>query len=172
MSTTLFTYRLRLRPLEFSDKANLLRLDTNPNVMRYLGTVKTEEESLAYLQKALELSEGKTGYWVAEIEESRTFIGLFVLKQLEYTNEIELGFRLLEEFWNKGFATEGATELIHYCMQVLQIPKIVAVTVPDNFASKHVLYKLGFEYKQSGIYYGIFAEYFSISKTITTNLTL
>jgi RimJ/RimL family protein N-acetyltransferase len=57
--------------------------------------------------------------------------------------EIEVGYRFLREHWGKGYATEAARASIQFGLGELRLERIVAVTLPTNRASRHVMEKCG-----------------------------
>ena len=64
----------------------------------------------------------------------------------------ELGYHLLPQFWQQGYATEAARGVIRFAQQVLQAPALIAGHNPENLASKHVLEKVGFYYTHQVVY--------------------
>ena len=60
-----------------------------------------------------------------------------------FTPAIEVGWRLLPEFWAQGYATEGAEASLQYGFDILKLDEIVSITVPANVRSKRVMEKLG-----------------------------
>jgi RimJ/RimL family protein N-acetyltransferase len=60
---------------------------------------------------------------------------------------IEVGYRLLPEYWGKGLATEGTKALIDYGFKDCKLEKVVAITHPQNKASQKVLLKCGLKQK-------------------------
>ena len=150
------TERLRLRPPRQSDLENIYRLGSSSTVMRYISKGKTLsfEEAKADLKKRIEGSTNIFGYWIAEEKHSDNFIGWMALKRLDQTDDIEVGYRLLEEHWGKGYATEGSKKLLEYAFQTLTLPKVVAVALKENKASTRVMEKLGMKYTREGQFYG------------------
>ncbi len=92
------------------------------------------------------------------------FIGWFCLKHLDDTNEIEIGYRLLKEYWGKGYATEMSDKIIEYGFEIMKLNVIVGITQPGNMASQKVLKKVGLLYIKDAFYYNTHVKYFSISK--------
>ena len=45
------------------------------------------------------------GIWATILKGSNTFIGASGLVYYDNTSEIEIGYRILKEHWNKGYAT-------------------------------------------------------------------
>lgn len=141
------TPRLRIRTFGESDFENLFKLDSDPEVMRYIsdGRPMTSEEVKATLQRIIsKYAEWKVyGVWAAEKKDSNEFIGWFSLKPLPGTSEVEIGYRLLRNHWGQGYATEGAEALLKYGLRSLGLKKIVAITNTENMFSKKVLQKIG-----------------------------
>lgn len=59
------------------------------------------------------------------------------------TGSVELGYWIARPHWNKGYATEAATQLIAIA-RTLGLPRLAAFHFLDNPASGRVLDKLGF----------------------------
>ena len=54
--------------------------------------------------------------------------------------EVEIGWHLHPDVWGRGIATEAATRVLGHASD---LPRIVAVTHPDNEASQRVARRLG-----------------------------
>lgn len=57
--------------------------------------------------------------------------------------EWEIGFKLLKEFWNKGYATEAVKAVAIYLFEQIHIHKLVAFANSENMKSEHVLQRIG-----------------------------
>ena len=157
MSIILRSERLVLREFTPGDIELLFHLDSDPSVLAYIGKPKTREESALRLDNAFQdykRGEG-LGKWMAIEKESNLPIGWFVLNYLDETELIEIGYRLKEEFWGKGYATEMSKVLLEYGFTTIKLPKIVGVTHQENEASKKVLLKIGLEYVGIRYYYDL-----------------
>jgi RimJ/RimL family protein N-acetyltransferase len=152
------TLRIDLRELSRDDFGDLLRLDSDPRVMRYIngGTPSTPEEVAAALERAAKHCRTYygLGVWHATRRDTGAFIGWFCLKYCPPTCDVEVGYRLLPAAWGRGFATEGATELVRYGFDDLGLDRIIGVTHPGNRASQRVLMKAGLSDRGWGRYYG------------------
>jgi RimJ/RimL family protein N-acetyltransferase len=60
---------------------------------------------------------------------------------------VEIGWRLTAAAQGRGLATEGAAAIINHAFNALNIPDLVAVTVPTNTASRRVMIKIGMTYR-------------------------
>lgn len=52
---------------------------------------------------------------------------------------------LYPEYWGRGYATEMCVALLRHGFVTVGLPRIVAITDPDNAGSQHVLRKAGLE---------------------------
>ena len=62
--------------------------------------------------------------------------------------EVELGWFIHPDHWNRGYATEMAREAVHVAFDVLGIDNVVAFTVDRNAASRAVMEELGMTYER------------------------
>ncbi len=147
------TQRLQLRPLQKSDSARLFLLDSNPDVMKYVGqpvlTKPEESEKVIEMIQAQYEKFGVGRYAVVE-KQSELLIGWCGLKfNTEnvngYQNFYELGYRFLPEFWGKGYAKESSRGFIEKAFNEIKIDTLYAYAHSENAASNSALQKLGFE---------------------------
>ena len=57
----------------------------------------------------------------------------------------EIGYWIGKPWWGRGFATEAASALVHYCFSKLRMPRLTCSHFIDNPASERVIGKLGFK---------------------------
>ena len=139
--------RLRLRRLRPSDERDLIALDSDPDVMRYVGSPagpRPPGETAERVRQRIHEDQGPLGFWVVERRGDGGFVGLCALIRMPTGDDIELAYRLARPTWGQGVATEAARALLEYAFCVVGLPKVVAVTYPENRASQRVLEKLGF----------------------------
>ena len=149
-----------------SDLQDLYKLHSNPEVMHFIRPPeKSIIETKETLQKILSYQQENPGLgnFAAFSADEGQFIGWHMLKHLADTNQVELGYRLLPEFWGKGYATEMGRALIEYAKNNLNLKELVAITHPENFASQHVLGKLGFDYQREDRFYGIDVKFYQMN---------
>jgi len=157
MIPVLETTRLRLRPPSNDDLEAIYLLGSNPNVMRYISNGKTLNriEAQSDLKNRISASQHHFGYWITELKNTREIIGWSALKPLNDTEEIEVGYRLKEEYWGKGYATEASRRLLQYGFRELNLPRIVSVALEENRASTRVMEKIGLQYERRDTFYGL-----------------
>lgn len=147
------TKRLVLRKFEEADYERLFLLDSNSEVMKYIGmpTLSKVEESKEVVKMIMQQYEDNGVGRLAVIEkESELLIGWSGLKLNTsevngYQNFYELGYRFLPETWGKGYATESGKASLEYGFNDLKAEVIYAYAHCENLASNHILTKLGFE---------------------------
>jgi ribosomal-protein-alanine N-acetyltransferase len=152
------TRRLVMRGFRPADLDALFRLDGDARVMRYIGAGKPLSrdavvEALRRICRYPGVYAG-LGCWHARRRDTGAFIGWFILKYCGASCDVEVGYRLLPEAWDQGFATEGATALVRYGFDTLELDRIIGVTHRDNVASQRVLMKSGLADAGWGRYYG------------------
>lgn len=162
MIPTIETTRFLLRPFETSDKEGLFSLDSDPEVVRYLGnnpmqTIEQAEQLIAYIQQ--QYADNGIGRWVVADKQTGEFIGWAGLKFVtEPTNDrthfYDIGYRLLQKHWGKGIATECALVSLEYGFGTMQLDAIHAGAHQQNVVSNHILQKLGFKFIEPFFYDG------------------
>lgn len=166
MPPILLTRRLRLRPPRREDLEDIYRLGSSPRVMRFItpGRIQNREEARQDLEKRIATAADPLGYWITELKENNAFIGWMALKPLDEGPVVEIGYRFLEDYWGRGYATEGGEKILDYAFRTLQLNKVAAVAIKENRASTRVMEKLGMCYRKDGIFYGTDCVYYEISR--------
>ena len=138
--------RLCLKPLSLSDAESLRMLTQQESVYRYLPTFLFEkkydqpEEVIRRLY-----DEGLSESLILGIFMEKRFCGLAeVYSYRAPIHKASVGYRLLQEEWGKGIATEALKIMIDELENVRAIEIITASTMLENHASAHVLQKNGF----------------------------
>jgi ribosomal-protein-alanine N-acetyltransferase len=169
MSVFLETERLVINTADLADFDDLLRLQSDPDVMHYIGSgVRTKEEVMAGLEKALAHQE-KYGFTLSSVYEksSDQFVGRAGLIYLAYDDtqpDIEVGYALIKSAWNKGYATELTQALIAWGFQHINVEKLFGVIQPGNEGSRGVLQKSKMSYVGRTMYCKVEVALYSIAK--------
>jgi [ribosomal protein S5]-alanine N-acetyltransferase len=146
------TERLVLRWFTLDDIEAYNELGTHPEVIRYVGN-----EPFASLDAAREtmlaapLKDYATygyGRFACVWKPSGQVIGFCGPKFLPETEDVDLGYRFLPNFWRMGLATESSLAVIDYARHQLRLQRLVGWVHPDNVASARVLTKLGFSFER------------------------
>jgi RimJ/RimL family protein N-acetyltransferase len=68
-------------------------------------------------------------------------------------NPLELGWRLRQDKWGQGFASEAAQRMAEFAFDTLDGELLCAVCWPENRNSARVMEKLGMRYKGQEVWY-------------------
>jgi [ribosomal protein S5]-alanine N-acetyltransferase len=159
------TDRLILRPFEPADAQTAFEWFGDPVVMRFTptGPDKSVEETRARLAE-YQRHQREHGFskWLILDAHSGDFIGDSGLLVLREYGWIDLGFRLGQQHWRKGLATEAAAVWVRAAFDEFNITRLGAFVHPENVASIRVLEKVGFHAERQDIVMGIEAIVFSL----------
>ncbi len=153
MQIFLETERLVLRRFTDDDVDNLVELDSDPDVMRFIngGRPTPRHEIVSDVLPAFLDYYGRFagyGFWAAVEKATGGFVGWFHFRPMKGADpdEVELGYRLRKSAWGKGFATEGSRALIQNGFAQLGVRRVVASTMVVNVGSRRVMEKAGLKF--------------------------
>lgn len=141
------TARLILRQWQPEDYASFAQMSKNPQVMQYFPKLLNRTESDAFIDKVKAIIELKGwGFWAVELKETQQFIGFVGLHdqptQFSFSPCVEIGWRLDQAFWGKGYAPEAANAALAFAFDQLKLEKVVSFTTLDNKKSQKVMEKI------------------------------
>lgn len=141
------TARMRLRELHEGDAAFMLALLNSPPFLRWIGDrgVRTEAEARRYLLDGPVASYREHGYgmWLAERRSDGVALGLSGLVRRPALPDPDIGFAFLPAYMGDGYGSESAQAVLAHARDVLQLPRLLAIVVPDNLPSVRLLQRLG-----------------------------
>ena len=140
------TARLNLRPVTSSDRADLIALESDAQVMRYLNGGQPVPEAGLLDADFLTPRGGEPEVLAARHRASGAFIGWFALFDDGWVDGLrtaEIGYRLTRAAWGSGYATEGVQALIEVAFNTLGLDRVRSETMAVNQASRLVLEKAG-----------------------------
>lgn len=141
------TERCRLRKPDLADAAELHRMRSNPDIMRYIdrplstgvpdmteliGKMRTGIETNDNISWAIDINgqyAGSVGYWRITPED----------------HYAEIGYMLDIAHWGRGIMSEIIPHVLDYGFGVMNLHRIEANINADNAASRAVLLKYGFQ---------------------------
>jgi RimJ/RimL family protein N-acetyltransferase len=161
MRTDLLTDRLILRDIVEADAQLLFDLDSDPEVMRYVGQwrapdvdwyrdrirtvyVPLQAHPWHGIRIVLDCTNGEFLGWVFIRPANLSMYA----RELGWTGtgEEEVGFRFRQSAWGHGNATEAARPLIRIALADPDTSAVVACAHADNARSLRVLEKLGLDH--------------------------
>jgi len=144
------TERLKLRNILASDADFIMKLVNEPSFIQNIGDrkVRSIEGSKEYIASRITASYNKNGHglYLVELKNSDTPIGMCGLVKRDTLQFADVGFALLPEYWNKGYAVESAKGVLSYAKNKLKMKRIFGIALPSNIASTRVLEKIGLKY--------------------------
>jgi len=147
---TLHTARLTLRRWQPEDHEPFIAMNLDPEVMRYFPSTYTREQSLEHISRMNALIDAEGwGFWSASTRQGHDFIGVIGLIARDHTSPlphapcVEVGWRVAQKHWRRGYATEAALASLQYAFEHLHKAEIVAFTAIQNTPSRKVMEKLG-----------------------------
>lgn len=146
------TERLVLRRFTLADAEFVLRLVNEPAWLRYIGDkhVRSLEDARNYLRTGpLDMYE-RYGYgmYLVELKDSGVAIGSCGLLKRDILPDPDIGYAFLPEFWGKGYALEAAAAVLQYGHREQRLPRILALTSPDNERSIRILQSCGMHFQR------------------------
>jgi len=143
------TERLIIRPWRDGDRAVYVATCNTEAVTANLGgpaSVENIDAGLGRIRKSQE----DTGFcfWALERKADGAFLGYCGLKVTNLpgtpvADDVEIGWRLREDAWGQGYATEAATAVLDWAWANLNAPRIVSFTIPTNLSSQRVMERIG-----------------------------
>jgi ribosomal-protein-alanine N-acetyltransferase len=144
------TERLFLRELDLNDAAFILELLNEAAFLRFIGDkgVRTLDGARDYMRKGPIDSYGRHGFGLyAACLLDGTPIGICGLVKRDGLTDADVGFAFLSRHCAKGYAAEAASAVLAHARRVLRLPRIVAITSPENRGSIAVLEKIGLKFE-------------------------
>jgi RimJ/RimL family protein N-acetyltransferase len=143
VTASFHTARLSLSLVRETDRENLVALERDAEVMRYLNGGRPTPDDGADEGAGFLMPRGREhDVWAAVEKGSGAFVGWFSLRIVR-EGVAELGFRLRREAWGRGYATEGARALVAKGFGEFGLARIVATTMAVNRGSRRVMEKVG-----------------------------
>ena len=144
------TARLLLRDWREEDVEPFIRHTNTPAVMRWLGGVQTEAFMRDTIQNRLMRWQRERGFtfWALERRADRELLGFCGIKLADAPDSPiagahEVGWRLREDAWGRGYAREAAIAALDFAFDRLGADRVVAITFPGNAPSWGLMERLG-----------------------------
>jgi RimJ/RimL family protein N-acetyltransferase len=142
--------RLGFRVWEDSDIAFLNQLNSNEEVMRFFPKIPSDTENRSFIKRMQnQYAEKKYCYFLVDELGSGNTIGFIGLSYQNYDSDftpaVDIGWRIMSEFWGRGYATEGATKCLEYAKHELGLSRVISVSPKVNSPSISVMEKIGLQ---------------------------
>ncbi len=159
------TKRLLHRKFTSNDLDKLIEMRVDEDVMKYLGGQKMQnpEALKERLEFYISCYDKKIGQHAIIWKETGEMIGWSGLQPLEGSDEIEVSYGMIKEFWGKGIASEAARFWLNYGFNERGLERIVAVADRKNIGSWKIMEKLGMKYETTEEHYEMECVVYGIS---------
>jgi RimJ/RimL family protein N-acetyltransferase len=148
----LTTSRLLLRRWREDDLPAMAAINADPEVMRWIGDGTPIDEDATAAGTAPSEQHWEThgfGLFAVEIRatgELAGFAGLNTPYSLpEVLSAVEIGWRLGQQYWGQGIATEAARAALEFGFTDRRLDRIVSIHQLGNDASGRIMQKLGMQ---------------------------
>jgi RimJ/RimL family protein N-acetyltransferase len=152
------TDRLRLRPLAMTDVAPMSRLQSDPEMMRYMGDghVHDHAETEVWLRWHIDLWDvDGFSLFAVDLKATMELVGWIGLARPYWFPEMmptpELGWFIDRDQWGQGLATEGARAVLGFAFDDIGANRVIAICNAENVASGRVMEKIGMSLWQEGV---------------------
>jgi RimJ/RimL family protein N-acetyltransferase len=146
------TTRLRIRRLTAGDAPFILELLNDPAFLRYIGdrNVRSLDDARKYIADGPVASHATLGFGLDLVvrKAGDVPIGICGLLKRDALPDPDIGFAYLAPYCGAGYGQEAAARCLQHARDVLGLPRVLAITSPDNTASIHLLEKLGFAFER------------------------
>ena len=161
--------RLFFRKIRLSDFNSWLEFHKNPITSKHWISDKkdAETECRKWYEKQFYRYENDMGGMNALIEKkSNKLIGHcgLLMQTVDNVSELEIGYSLLPDFWNQGFATEAAKKCKNFAFESCLSNSLISIISLTNIESKNVALKIGMSLDKTTFYNGNDVDIFRIFK--------
>ena len=136
MDTRIETSRLILRPLT--------EADVTPVRLVNGDEFKTDEAAINFIRWQNNPGRLLIQFYIWLKQTDQCIGRVYIHAKPEINDEVEIGYGILEEYRNQGYATEAAKAAVWYAFERAEQEVLTAIVSSDNTASRRVIEKLGF----------------------------
>ncbi|MCK4823953.1 GNAT family N-acetyltransferase [bacterium] len=161
--------RLQFKKIEKDDFKELHEIFSDEEAMRYICNVKSEQETLNWIDDAIKSYEVNIfGPWAVLLKNTKDFIGycgLYLQKDIDGVDEIELLYGYKKQYWNMGYATESTQKIYRYVKTEFKMNRIISLIEIGNDKSENVVQKLGMTFEKTVRKWGRNYKLYSIEES-------
>ena len=161
------TKRLILRFFREEDMDAMAQLFANPDFMRFsLGVFTERKQTVAFIEKVMRWDRTGIPSQFAVVPRGEDAIvgycGFF--QHVEVPGEIEIGYRLHPDYWNRGLITEAARAVRDHGFRDWKLSRVISLIHPENIPSRRVAEKNGMKVEKEITFRGFPTLVYAISR--------
>ncbi len=140
------TQNLTLSLLSLADVEFMYDLVNTPHWIEFIGNryINNLEDATAYVTRII--NSPNIHYWVVKLNRENKALGVITFIKRDNLDYPDIGFAFLPGYEGKGFAYEGALEILNAQLGLPEQERILATTLKDNVRSIRLLERLGFKF--------------------------
>lgn len=161
------TSRLILRPFHEEDVDAMAKLFANPDFMRFsLGVFTERKQTAAFIEKVTDWDRLgiPSQFAVVPLGENAIIGYCGFYHHAEVPGELEIGYRLHPDYWNRGLITEAARAVRDHGFRDRKLPRVISLIHPENSPSRRVAEKNGMTIEKQIIFRGFPALMYGITR--------
>lgn len=149
MSTIIETPRLLLRNWQETDRAFFHEINSDPVVMEFFPALRSREESDALMDRVVAMiNDDSFGFYALQDKDTGDTVGFTGLMRTDLEpfmpkGVLEIGWRLAQRYWGKGYVTEAALASLAYAFDERAEDEVVSFAVHNNHRSISVMQRIG-----------------------------
>ncbi len=153
------TGRLILRSFRKEDVDAMAQLFANPDFMRFsLGVFTERKQTIAFIEKVMSWDHAGIPSQFAVVPRGEDAIigycGFFYHPE-HGIEDIEIGYRLNPDYWNRGLITEAARAVRNHGFRHCKLSRVISLIHPENIPSRRVAEKNGMEVEKEITFRGL-----------------
>ena len=161
------TERLILRSFREEDVNVMARLFANPDFMRFsLGVFTERAQTVAFIEKVMGWERAGMPSQFAVVPRGEHAIvgycGFF--HHAEVPGEIEIGYRMHPDYWNRGLITEAAGAVRDHGFRDWDLTRVISLIHPENVPSRRIAEKNGMKVEKEITFRGFPTLVFAITR--------
>ena len=161
------TERLVLRSFRSEDVDAMAQLFANPDFMRFsLGAFTERKKTVDFIEKVMGWDRASMPSQFAVLSRGEdAVIGYCGFHHHpEVPGEVEIGYRLHPDYWNRGLITEAARAVRDHAFADLKLPRVISLIHPENIPSRRVAEKNGMKVEKEITFRGFPTLVYAITR--------
>jgi ribosomal-protein-alanine N-acetyltransferase len=161
------TERLILRSFRGEDVDAMAQLFANPDFMRFsLGVFTERKKTVEFIEKVMAWDRAEMpSQFALVLRGQHAVIGYCGFHHHpEVPGEIEIGYRLHPDYWNRGLITEAARAVRDHAFADLKLRRVISLIHPENTPSRRVAEKNGMKIEREITFRGFPTLVYAITR--------
>ena len=162
------TDRLILRSFREEDVDAMAQLFANPDFMRLsLGVFTKREQTISFIEKVMGWDQASIPSQFAVVPHGADavigYCGFFYHPE-HGIQDIEIGYRLNPDYWNRGLITEAARAVRDHGFRERKLSRAISLIHPKNIPSRRVAEKNGMKVEKQITFRGFPTLVYAITR--------